>query len=172
MAINKAKKQEILAGLTDAVKKNPSLVFVNFHKLTVANTTAMRRGLRAGGVSYVVAKKTLIKKALDSAGITGTMPSLDGEVAVAYSTDLVAPARESYTFQKKFDGQFTIIGGVFEGQYKTKEEMLAIATIPPLQTLYAQLANLLNSPIQGLAMALDQIAKKQPEAAPAATPTA
>lgn len=160
MAINKAKKQEIIASLSEVIKKNPSLVFVTFHKLTVSDTMAMRRGLRVGGVNYVVAKKTLIKKALVDAGIKGTLPSLDGEVAVAYSTDLTAPAREAYTFQKKFEpGQYTIIGGVFEGAFKSKEEMTAIAAIPPLKTLYAQLANLLNSPIQGFVMALDQIAK-------------
>lgn len=161
MAISKDKKKEILSDLSAAIKSNPSLVFLNFHKLTVADTTLMRRGLRAGGVSYVVAKKTLIKKALADAGVAGTMPALDGEIAVAYSTDLTAPARESYTFQKKYDGQFTIVGGVFEGQYKTKEEMMAIATIPPLKTLYAQFANIINSPIQGFVMALDQIAKKK-----------
>ena len=166
MAINKAKKQEILADLSAAIKKNPSLVFLNFHKLTVADTMAMRRGLRAGGVGYVVAKKTLIKKALTEAGVTGTMPALDGEIAVAYSTDLTAPARESYTFQKKYDGQFTIVGGVFEGAYKSKEDMMVYATIPPLKTLYAQFANVINSPLQGLVIALDQIAKKQPQAAP------
>lgn len=170
MATTKAQKQEILAGLKESIKQNPSLVFVNFHKLTVADTTLMRRGLRAGGVGYVVAKKTLIKKALAEAGVTGTMPALDGEVAVAYSADITAPAREAYTFQKKFKDQYTIIGGVFEGVYKSKEEMMAIATIPPLKTLYAQLANLLNSPIQGFVMALDQIAQKQESAsgAPAA----
>jgi ribosomal protein L10 len=39
--------------------------------------------------------------------------------------------------------------------------MMAIATIPPREVLYAQLANLINSPIQRLAIALDQIAGKK-----------
>ncbi len=168
MAISKEKKKEIFAGLTEKVKNNPSLVFVNFHKLNVANASALRRGLRANSVSYVVAKKTLIKKALTEGKFKGEMPSLDGEVALAYSSDLTAPAREVYSFQKKFEDQVSILGGVFEGAYKTKEEMMAIALIPSLNVLYAQFANIINSPIQGFVMALDQIAKSKETTAPQA----
>jgi large subunit ribosomal protein L10 len=160
MALTKEKKKEIYATLSDAIKKNPSVVFVNFHKLNVAGATELRRALRASGVGYVVAKKTLIKKAFTDAGVvTGEMPALDGEVALAYSTDLIAPAREIYAFQKKFDGAVSLLGGVFEGTYQTKEQSVVLASIPPLKTLYAQFANLINSPIQGFVMALDQIAK-------------
>ena len=164
MAVTKDQKKVILAGLTEAVTKNPSHVFVKFHQVTVADITKVRRALRAAGVGYVVAKKTLIKKALEAGHIKGTMPSLDGEVALAYSTDLTAPAREVFAFQKQLDGKISILGGVFEGEYKTKEEMTVIASIPSRQTLLAQLANILNSPIQGFVMALDQIAKTKPQA--------
>jgi hypothetical protein len=37
---------------------------------------------------------------------------------------------------------------------------LSIATIPPLQTLRGMFVNIINSPIQRFAVALDQIAKK------------
>jgi len=52
----------------------------------------------------------------------------------------------------------SIIGGVFEGKYMNKEEMLGIATIPPLQTLRGMFVNLINSPIGRFAVALNQIA--------------
>lgn len=162
MALTKDQKKVILDKLTDAVAKNASHVFVKFHGLNVADITKVRRALRAAGVGYTVAKKTLIKKALESGKITGTLPELDGEIALAYTNDdLTAPAREIYIFQKKLEEKIAIVGGVFEGMYKSKEEMLVLATIPSRQTLYAQFVNVINSPIQGLVMALDQIAKKQ-----------
>jgi len=43
----------------------------------------------------------------------------------------------------------------------TKEDMMAIALIPPQNTLYGMLVNVINSPIQGLVIALDQIAAKK-----------
>jgi ribosomal protein L10 len=42
-----------------------------------------------------------------------------------------------------------------------KAQMMEIATIPGLQTLYAQFVNVINSPIQGLVVALNAIAEKK-----------
>jgi ribosomal protein L10 len=85
---------------------------------------------------------------------------LEGEIAVAYSADPLAAAREVYDFQVAHKGIVSIVGGVFEKGYKNQTEMLSIATIPPLQTLRGMFVNIINSPIQRFAIALDQIAKK------------
>jgi|SRR3989344_4702921 len=158
MAVSKAKKKEILENLKNITSKSNSLVFVNFHGLGVSNTTSMRKGLRDNKVGYVVAKKTLIKKTFEDAKFSGELPELTGEIAIAYGDDQIAPAREIYNFQKKSKDGLTILGGVFDGKFIGKEAMMGIATIPPLQTLYGQFVNLINSPIQGLVIALDSIA--------------
>ena len=102
MALTKAKKVEVLAKAKD-IAKSPAVVFANFHGMTVGQVTELRNKLREEKVGYTVAKKTLIKKAFSEAGITGDMPDLPGELALAYASDLVAPARGIYEFQKKFD---------------------------------------------------------------------
>ena len=161
MAINKEKKKEMYEKLAILVKENPSVAFVNFHKMTVAQATAMRRGLGKEGVGFYVAKKTLIKKALTDAKIAGDMPALDGEIGLAYSKDQVASARGVFMFQKSLEKAVQLVGGIFEGRFASQEEMVRIASIPPRQTLLAQFVNVINSPIQGLVVALDQIAKKR-----------
>ncbi len=166
MARTKVQKQEIIDKLSSAMKDSNSLVFVNFHGLTVGEVTAMRKNLKKDGVKYFVAKKTLVEKALQSQGYAGNQPSLVGEFGLAYGTDLVAPARGVYEFQRKFKDKVSIVGGVFEKSYMNKDEMVAIAAIPPRETLYGMFVNVINSPIQGLVMALDQIAKK-PSSTPA-----
>ena len=143
------------------VGKAKSLAFVNFHGLTVKDVTEMRRTLRQSGVSYIVAKKSLTKKALGESGIAGTLPELSGELGIAWSEDLLAPARETFGFQKKFEKRISLLGGVFEGKFLGAEEIKEIAMIPPLQTLRAQFVNLINSPIQGFVMALSEVAKKK-----------
>jgi large subunit ribosomal protein L10 len=161
MPITKDQKKETLDKIKGAVKGSSSVVFVNFHGLGVAESSEMRRALRANDVGYFVAKKTLIKKALESEKIESELPALDGEVAIAYSKDAIASAREVYTFQKKFDGKLAILGGIFEGSFKDKDSMMSIATIPSLQVLYGQFVNLINSPIQGLVIALNAVAEKK-----------
>jgi len=161
MAISKDKKVEIYSKLKDFVSKSKSIVFVNFHGLPVLDMTDLRKKLREEGIGYMVAKKTLIKKALGDASVNGDMPVLDGELALAFGDDLIAPAREVYGFQKSHKDNLQIVGGVFDGKYMAKEEMMEIATIPSTQVLYGQFVNLINSPIQQFVMALGQIADKK-----------
>ena len=161
MPITKDKKKEIIEKLSGLIKDSKSFVFFNFKGFSVKNTVDMRRALRESQVGYFVTKKTLAKRAFADAKIEGEIPSLVGEIALAYGPDLTAPAREVYNFQKKFKDNLNIVGGIFEGKYMSQEEMMAIALIPSQETLYAQFVNVINSPIQGLVMALDGIAKKK-----------
>ncbi len=161
MAITKAKKQDIIGKVEEALKNAVSVVFVRFNKISVADTSAMRKSLKGEGVGYYVAKKTLIKRALTKAGYTGELPSLDGEVALAWSdTDATAAARGIFEHGKKFEG-LSILGGVFEGAYQDAVKMKAIAVIPSLPVLRGMFVNVINSPIQGLVVALDKIREQK-----------
>ena len=120
MAITKAKKQDILAKLEGIKKEAESVVFVQFKGVTVKDTTAMRRALREAGVGYFVAKKTLMKRVFGE-GYEGTMPELQGEIAVAYSTDAIAPAQKVKEFATKFKDTVAIAGGLFQGVWRNKE---------------------------------------------------
>ncbi len=159
MAISKEKKGEILSKLKKIVKDSASIVFINFHALPVTESSAIRKTLREKGVGYTIAKKTLTKKALSEGGYVGSMPELPGELGIVYGTDPIEGARGVYEFQKKLDKKIQIVGGIFEGKFMSKDEMVTIAQIPGLKTLRAQFVNLINSPIQGFVLALNEIAK-------------
>jgi large subunit ribosomal protein L10 len=162
MAITKDKKREIVAKLNDAFKEASSITFMGFTKLTVANASKMRKELAEAGVRMYVAKKTLIRKALETQGYTGSLPELPGEVAVAWTTgDVTAPSRGVYDYSKKLKNMLTLLGGVFEGAFVNASEMTAIATIPPMPVLRGMFVNVLNSPIQGFVIALDKIREKK-----------
>ncbi len=161
MAVSKQKKGEIFSKLQKIVKDSPAVVFINFHALPVVDSSNIRKTLRAKGVGYTVAKKTLTRKALAEGGITGTMPDMPGELGIVYGQDPIEGARGVYEFQKKFDKKIQIVGGVFEGRFMNQAEMLVISQIPGLKTLQAQFVNLINSPIQGLVIGLKAIADKK-----------
>lgn len=159
MAITKAQKSEILAKVAAALKGAVSVAFVRFNKLTVADTTAMRKTLKDEGVNYFVAKKTLLTKALEAAGYEGTLPELPGEVAIAWSNDdATAPARGVHQHTKKHEG-LSLLGGVFENKFMDASAMTAIATIPAIPVLRGMFANVINSPIQRFAIAMSEVAK-------------
>ena len=158
MAVTKAKKVEVLSKLEAIKNEADSIVFVHFNGLPVKDSTDMRAKLRTEGVGFLVAKKTLMKRAFDGA-FEGEMPELEGEIAVAYSTDAIAPAQNIKEFAWKYKDQLSIVGGIFQGVYKTKEEMTAIASIPPLETLRGMFAQLINSPRQRFAVVLSKVAE-------------
>ncbi len=159
MPISKDKKREIVEKLKKALKGAKSLVFVNFRGLSVGNTTNLRRVLKESGISYTVAKKTLTRKVLNEENLKGSAPVLDGELALAWGEDLVAPAREVYAFQKKFPENLKIVGGIFEGRYMSQLEMEAMALIPSINVLRGKFVNIINSPIQRLVVGLNEISK-------------
>lgn len=159
MAVSKAKKGEVIEKLTQAFKSAKSLVFVNFRGLKVSDVTKMRRELKDEGIAYTVAKKTLTNKVLDDGKFEGLKPELPGELALAWGDDLITPARGVHAFQKKFPEALKILGGIFEGRYMSASEMMDIAQIPPIDVLRGKFVNIINSPIQRITIALNEISK-------------
>ena len=160
MAISRAKKEEIVAKVSKVAKGSPSLVFVNFHKLSVTDTTKLRKLLRESGSGYLVAKKTLITRALKDGSLSGGMPELNGEIALAYGNDPIAPARTVAQFRKGHEEHISIAGGVFENRFMDAVAMNAIANIPSREVLYGMFVNVVSSPMRGLVIALNQLAEK------------
>jgi large subunit ribosomal protein L10 len=160
MAITRQKKEEVVAKVRDIAGKAKTIVFANFKGLTVAEQNEMRKALRAQSVGYTVAKKTLVRRGLEAANYTGEVPVLEGEIAIAYGEDELAPARELATFVKKFTDHLAFAGGVFGGKYVSREEITSIAAIPGMDALRAQFVQLINSPIQRFAVVLNAKAEK------------
>lgn len=161
MAITKAQKKEIAAKL-DGALASATAIFVSFSGLGVEDSNTLRKALKNNNSDYFVAKKTLLNRAIDAASVSGDRPELgNGMVAIAFGDDEMAPAREVYEFSKNFKENITILGGVFEGSYKTSAEMLEIATIPGMDALRGMFANIINSPLQRFAVVLGQVAEKK-----------
>ena len=124
MAVSKEKKGEILTKLKKILKDSAGIVFINFHSLPVSESTKIRKVLRERDIGYTIAKKTLTRKALLENNIAGNMPEMPGELGIVYGTDPLDSAREIYSFQKSLDKKVQIIGGIFEGKFMNREEMV------------------------------------------------
>lgn len=161
MAISKQKKNEIYESLSEKIKGAESMVFLNFKGLKVSETDAMRRALREQGMGYLVTKKTILRRALTDAGIKGDMPAMEGELAVAYGTDAVGPAREIAVFAKKYKDKVSFMGGLLESKFFSKEEIVALSKVPTREVLLGKLVNVMYAPVIGTVRVLDQIKEKK-----------
>jgi large subunit ribosomal protein L10 len=159
MALKREKKAELIESYTGALKEAKSAVYVKFKGLSVAETSGLRKELYGENIHYTVVKKTLWTRATNAVGIKGDAPVIGEELAVIYGTDLLAPARMSFEFSKTHKDTFSILGGIFDGEFKSQSEMLSIATIPSREVLLSQIAYLLKSPMTRLAVGLSEVAK-------------
>lgn len=155
MAITKNKKKEIIENLTSKIKNSESVVFVNFHGLSVTDSNELRNKLRESGSGYMVAKKTLIKRVLSSMSFVGNIPELSGEVAISYGSDTVAPAKNLFEFSKGRGESIKLLGGILENKFLTADEVLSLAQILPLDALYGQFVRTINAPVSGFVLVLN-----------------
>ncbi len=158
MAINKTKKEQIIKTLLEVLKDAKTIVFTRFSGLSVSETSTIRKELRNENIGYYVAKKTLITRALGELGYKGELSKLPGKIALVWSTtDEIAPARAIREHGAKKKETLFIEGGVFDGTYVDATYMQALSVIPSMQVLRGMFVNVINSPIQGLVIALDQV---------------
>jgi large subunit ribosomal protein L10 len=161
MALSKNKKSELVEKYSNILDNAKTFVYVNFKGLTVKDTEVLRKKLYAENISYSVVKKTLWNRAVDTKKVSGDKPAIEVEMAVIAGEDLLAPARIANEFSKEHKGLFSIVGGIFDGVFKDQKSMMEIATIPAREVLLSQLAFLLKSPMQRLAIGINEVAKKK-----------
>ena len=167
-----SEKQSIVASLTEKLQNATAGVLVDYKGITVAEDTALRAECRKNDVEYAVVKNTLLRFACKNVGLDDLSDLLNGTTALAISTDAVAPARVINDFAKKLNDKFEIKGGFMDGKVVDLATVTALANIPALPVLQAQVLGTMLAPITSLAVVLKQIAEKNgapaEEAAPAA----
>jgi len=157
-------KQAFVAELADKLKAAAGGVLVDYKGISVEDDTKLRKELREAGVDYFVVKNTLLKRAAEMAGIEGLEPALSGTTAIAlHNEDIIVAPKVLNKKAEASDGKFAIKLGFVDGQVISKEEVEKYAKLPSKETLLSQLVFMLQSPIQRVAIAINEIAKKNEE---------
>ena len=167
----KAQKATTLKGLGEHVEKQHSILFVNYKGIKVKELLLLRKQLKDLGAKLQVAKKTLLKKALQEKGIDMDLKGMEGQIAAIFSfQDAFSPIKSVATFAKTAEN-IKILGGYIESQVRDADAMKEIALLPPKEELLGRLVGSIASPmsgfltvmqgnIKGLVVALNAIATK------------
>lgn len=154
-------KKQIVADLTERLKKSIAGVIVNYSGITVEDDTAMRAELRKSGVEYTVIKNTLTKRACDDVGYSALATSLEGMTAVATSeNDPVAVAKILKKYADKIES-FEIKAGFVDGSILDAAGVNELAELPSKEALIAKVLGSLQSSLYGLAYVLQAYVDKQ-----------
>ena len=161
-------KKAMVADLTEQIKNSVSGVIVKYEGITVEQDTKLRKEMREAGVKYKVYKNTMTGRACENVGYDAIKPHLEGMTAIALSENAaVAPAK---ILKKDADDieSFDIKVGFLEGQVVERDTIIELANIPSREGLICKLLGSIQSPLYGLAYALQAIIDKSGEEAPAA----
>ena len=160
-----AKKAEQVDAVAEKMKAAASIVVVDSRGLTVEQDTVLRRNLRESGVEFKVIKNSILTRAAEKAGLGDMKDLFVGPSAVAFSNeDVVAPAKIINDFAKDAEA-LEIKGGAIEGAVASKEEILALATLPNREGLLSMLLSVLQAPVRNVALAVKAVADNKEDAA-------
>ncbi|MGT2924098.1 50S ribosomal protein L10 [Streptococcus caviae] len=160
-----AKKAELVDAVAEKMKAAASIVVVDSRGLTVEQDTVLRRSLRESDIEFKVIKNSILRRAAEKAGLEGLDDVFTGPSAVAFSNeDVVAPAKIINDFAKNAEA-LEIKGGAIEGAVSSKEEIVALATLPNREGLLSMLLSVLQAPVRNVAYAVKAVAESKEDAA-------
>jgi len=154
--LTKKQKKQLIEELADKINHQSSLVFTDFKGLKVGEISDLRKQLREVNAEYAVAKKTLIKLALEKAGKDDIdISHFQGSIALALGyDDPIMPIKIVNRFSKEHK-TLDILGGIMKSKLLLADEVKELALIPSKDELLAKLVGSLKSPISGLVNVLE-----------------
>jgi len=147
MAFTRKQKEEFIQDLEEKVKRQKSMVFVNFAGLKVDDITDLRKKMKKENCELKVAKKTLLSLVFRRNNIdVDPRKDFKGEIALGFSyEDPIAPFRIIYRFSKENEN-LKILGG-FIDKIISSEEAIEIGQLPDRDSIIVKLLGSLKSPV-------------------------
>lgn len=145
MPITKERKEELVAELTDDLKKAQALILTDYRGLPTAELAKLRNQLRGMKTGLHVAKNTLVEIALQRAGLPVPEDLLAGPTAIAFCySDIAGSAKTINDFLK--DKELKVKGAILGGSVMRGAEASALASLPTRDQLFGTLLGTINAP--------------------------
>jgi len=175
LAFTKKEKTQILEQYENWLARSQAVFMVKYSKMSMKEVDAVRAKAREAGAEMHVVKNTLFGIALNKYGVDAT-EYLEQTSLVGFAFN-DAPALAKVVADVAKADVFTIKGGLLGKRKISVENVKALADMPPLPVVRAQLLGVLsapaaklvrtiNEPARGLAAVVKAYSEK--EAAPAA----
>ena len=147
--MDRAQKAESIESLKGVFAGAGAVVVTHYLGLTVAELTDLRGRLRKEGAALKVVKNRLAQKALNGAG-EGANALFKGPVAIAYAPDPVSAAKVTTQYAKDNE-KFVVVGAIMGETVLDAKGVDALAKLPSLDQLRAQILGLIQAPATRLA---------------------
>lgn len=172
MRKNQEVKSEVVEKINEKLGRAKAVVFADYRGLTHHQLEDMRKSLRAIDAEVMIAKNTLLKRALVDSKLPVNEEGLEQPTAAFFMyNDAIAGLKEIYKSVKTL--KLPVVKfAVFEGKEYDAASVQKLSALPAREVLIAQVVGQMKSPLyglhrslqwnlQGLTVALNAIAKQK-----------
>ncbi len=181
MAFTKEEKQKILEQYQSWLSKSQAIFMLEYGKMSVKEVDGIRAKAREVGAEMHVVKNTLFSITLEQLGMEGKK-YLEKTTLVGFAFN-DAPALAKVVNDAAKSDVFKVKGGLLGKRAMSKADVKALADMPPLPVVRAQLlgtisapasklVRTINEPARGLAAVIKAHSEKAGELAGEAAPAA
>jgi large subunit ribosomal protein L10 len=146
-------KELMVAELTSRLRTMPNAILVDFTGLTAPQADGLRDRLREQGGGMFVVKNSLAVRALCALDCHEAAQLVTGPTALVYGDDPVLLSKTLRDWGRK-EHKLTMRGAIAEGKALDSAAVEALAALPPLEVLRAQVVGAIASPLSAFAGAL------------------
>lgn len=151
MAITKQRKDDLVAQYTELLDQSKAIILADYSGLNVKQMQMLRAQVRQADGAFYVTKNTLLRLALAKIGYELPEDLLVGQLGAGFAMSEVPTLAKALTEFAKDQEALEIVGGLLDGELLTAEQVKALAELPSLDELRAQIIGMLQAPARNLA---------------------
>ncbi len=146
MALTKQRKDEVLAIYQDWLKRSQAVILVEYTGAKMKDMDNIRAKVRESGGEFHVVKNTLARRAFADHGMSLSEESLAKSTAISFAFTDPASTAKALSDATKGMEFVKVKGGFLAGQPLNTAQVKALADLPPLPVVRAQLLGVLLAP--------------------------
>ena len=146
MAISKERKEEVLAIYADWVKRSQAVILVEYSGAKMKDLDGIRAKIRESGGEFHIVKNTLARRVFADNGMALSQDSLEKSTAISFAFTDPALTAKALNDAMKGKDFIKVKGGFMSGQALNTAQVKALADMPPLPVVRAQLLGMLQAP--------------------------
>jgi large subunit ribosomal protein L10 len=160
LAISRKRKQELVTQYVNWVDESQALFLTEYTGISMKQVDDLRAKVREVGGEFHIVKNTLGEVAFNSAGLEMPQGFLQGSSAIVFAfRDAPETAKVLSDFARTTEF-VKIKGGYLNRNPISAEEVKALAELPPLPVMRAQLLGVISAPASKLVRTLAEPARQ------------
>jgi large subunit ribosomal protein L10 len=175
--MKKSEKTALVEDLAGSFNRASIALVSEYRGMTAAESTEMRKRLRAVRGEMRIAKNTLVRHAIKGTKFEALDSNLGGQVGLILSYEDPVVLAKTFASFGPLGEKLKLRGAVLDGKALTPAEVEALSKLPSREVIFGQLLGLLNAPATQLvrllnepgsylARVIDAIGKKNGASAP------